>query len=339
MKKLLPGLVIGALVLGTAGVSAQESATLAAVQENDALICGVHGNLPGMSVLADDGSIVGMDSDFCQAVAAAVGVSTVDYRPLSADQRAAAVQTGEIDVMFRNTTNKLSRDSSWGDFGPTILYDGQGMMVPVASEITTLNQLDGATICVTGSTTTEQNLADQFAFLGLSYIPNVSTDSDVVYGTYEQGACDAVSADKSQLIGRRTALANPDDHVILDVTMSKEPLGPVTAHGDNTWNDIVSWVVYATFQAEELGITQANVDDFIGSDNPVVSRFLGDTGDLGSQIGLENDFAVDVIRAVGNYGEIYDRNFGPETALNLGRAGTLNDLWTRGGLIYSPPFS
>lgn len=337
MKRLVPGLVIGALILGTSAVAAQ-SATLDAVRDRGALICGVSGQQPGMSTIEEDGSVVGMDADYCRGVAAAIGVDDVDFRPLNADQRATAIQTGEIDVLFRNTTNKLSRDSTWGDFGPTVLYDGQGMMVPNDSPITTLQDLDGATICVTAGTTTEQNLADQFSFLGLAYTPAVFSEADTVYATYEEGACDAVTSDKSQLIGRKSIMADPAAHRILDVTMSKEPLAPVTANGDNTWGDIIRWVVYATIQAEELGITQANVDDFRNSDNPVVSRFLGDTGELGSALGISDNFAVDVIKAIGNYGEIYDRHFGPD-ALDLPRAGTLNDLWTNGGLQYSPPFS
>ena len=341
MKILVPGLVIGALVLGSSAVAAQDGGTLAAVQERGQLVCGVNGGLPGMSVLNEEtGQFEGMDADYCRAIAAAVlgDPNAVQYATLTADQRATAIQGGEVDVIFRNTTDTLSRDAAWGDFGPTIFYDGQGMMVRADVGATSLEDLAGATVCVTAGTTTELNLADQMRFLGVDYTPVTAAEIDTVYGTYEEGRCDAVTSDKSQLVGRRTAFANPDEHVILDVTMSKEPLAPVVATGDNQWGDIVRWVVFSTIEAEEQGITSANIADFAGGDNPVVARLLGETDELGAALGLSNDFVVKVISAVGNYGEIYDRAFGPETALDLGRAGTLNDLWTNGGLMYSPPF-
>ena len=341
MKRIVPGLVIGALVLGSSAVAAQDGGTLAAVQERGTLVCGVNGGLPGMSVLNEEtGVFEGMDADYCRAIAAAVlgDPDAVQYTPLTADQRATAIQGGEVDVIFRNTTDTLTRDASWGDFGPTIFYDGQGMMVKSDLGVTSLEELAGATICVTSGTTTEQNLADQMAFLGVDYTPVVAAEIDTVYGQYEEGRCDAVTSDKSQLVGRRTSFEDPSAHVILDATMSKEPLAPVVASGDNQWGDIVRWVVYSTIEAEEQGITSENIGDFAGSDNPVVGRLLGETDELGSALGLENDFVVAVISAVGNYGEIYERSFGPDTALDLGRAGTLNDLWTNGGLMYSPPF-
>jgi general L-amino acid transport system substrate-binding protein len=329
------------MIIGTSAVAAQDGGTLAAVQERGQVVCGVNGGLPGMSVLNQEtAQYEGMDADYCRAIAAAVlgDADAVQYTPLTADQRATAIQGGEVDVIFRNTTNTLSRDAGWGDFGPTIFYDGQGMMVGADSGVTTLEDLAGATICVTTGTTTELNLTDQMAFLGVEYTPVSAAEIDTVYGTYEEGRCDAVTSDKSQLAGRRTAFANPADHVILDVTMSKEPLAPLVATGDNQWGDVVTWVVNSTIEAEELGITSENIADFAGGENPVVQRLLGETGDLGTALGLSNDFVVGVISAVGNYGEIYDRAFGPETALNLTRAGTVNDLWTNGGLMYSPPF-
>ena len=341
MKRLVPGLVIGALVLGASAVSAQEGSTLAEVQARGQLVCGVNNALPGMSVLNEaTGQFEGMDADFCRAIAAAVlgDANAVQYTPLTADQRATAIQGGEVDVIFRNTTNTLSRDAAWGDFGPTIFYDGQGMMVRAELGVSTLEELAGATICVTSGTTTELNLADQMRFRGVDYTPVVAAEIETVYGQYEEGRCDAVTSDKSQLVGRRTAFANPDDHVILDVTMSKEPLAPVVASGDDQWADIVRWVVYATIEAEEQGITSANIAEFQGGDNPVVARLLGETDELGAGLGLANDFVVKVISAVGNYGEIYDRAFGPDTALDLTREGTLNALWTNGGLMYAPPF-
>ncbi len=339
MKRLVPLLVMGALLLGASGVAGQDGGRLAAVQARGQLICGVNGGLPGMSVLNEaTGQYEGMDADFCRAVAAAVlgDPDAVEFRVLTADQRATAIQGGEVDVIFRNTTNTISRDASWGDFGPTIFYDGQGMMVNADLGATTLEDLAGATICVTSGTTTELNLTDQMSFLGVEFTPVVSAEIDTVYGQYEEGRCDAVTSDISQLVGRRSAFADPAAHAILDVVMSKEPLGPVVATGDNQWGDIVRWVVYATIEAEELGITSDNIGEFAGSANPEIQRLLGETGELGSLLGLSNTFAADVISSAGNYGQIYDRSFGPDTALTLDRG--LNDLWTNGGLMYSPPF-
>jgi general L-amino acid transport system substrate-binding protein len=241
-----------------------------------------------------------------------------------------------VDVIFRNTTNTISRDAAWGDFGPTIFYDGQGMMVRADLGATSLEDLAGATICVTSGTTTELNLTDQMTFLGVEFTPVVSAEIDTVYGQYEEGRCDAVTSDRSQLVGRKSTFANPDDHVILDVVMSKEPLAPVVATGDNQWGDIVTWVVNATIEAEELGVSSANLAEMAGGTNPNIQRLLGETGELGALLGLSNDFAAKVIAAVGNYGEIYDRAFGPDTPLALERG--LNELWANGGLMYSPPF-
>jgi general L-amino acid transport system substrate-binding protein len=333
------GLVMGALVIGPSTTLAQGGGTLAAVQARGSLVCGVNGGLPGMSVLNQEtGQYEGMDADFCRAVAAAVlgDPNAVEYRPLTADQRATAIQGGEVDVIFRNTTNTISRDAAWGDFGPTIFYDGQGMMVRADLGATSLEDLAGATICVTSGTTTELNLTDQMTFLGVEFTPVVSAEIDTVYGQYEEGRCDAVTSDRSQLVGRKSAFASPDDHVILDVVMSKEPLAPVVATGDNQWGDIVTWVVNATIEAEELGVSAANLAEMQGGTNPSIQRLLGETGELGAMLGLPNDFAAKVISAVGNYGEIYDRAFGPETPLALERG--LNELWTNGGLMYSPPF-
>ena len=336
MKRLVPGLIIGALVLSSSAVYAQDGGTLDAVKERGKVVCLINGALPGMSSLDEGtGLYEGMDADYCRALAAAVlgDPEAVEWSTLTADQRATAIGTGEVDAIFRNTTNTLSRDTGWGEFGPTIIYDGQGMMVREALGATSLEDLDGATICVTAGTTTELNLTDQFAARGLTFEPVVAAETDTVYGAYEEGRCDAVTSDRTQLAGRKSVFANPDEHVILDVVMSKEPLAPVTAHGDNQWADIVTWVVNATITAEELGITQANIGDFAGGADPVVQRLLGETGDLGASLGLDNDFVVDVITAVGNYGEIFDRAYIP-----LGVERGINKLWTDGGILYSPPF-
>jgi general L-amino acid transport system substrate-binding protein len=316
-------------------VAAQDGGILADVQERGTLICGVHGGLPGMSSLnAETNEFEGMDADFCRGVAAAVGVDNIEFVPVTGDARQGAIAS-EVDVLFRNTTNTLSRDAGWGSFGPTILYDGQGMMVRADSGVESLADLDGATICVTTGTTTLLNLADAMAVAGAAYEQVAAAETATVYGTYEEGTCDGVTSDRSQLIGLKATFADPDAHVILEDSFSKEPLGPVTRHGDDQWADIITWVVNATVTAEELGITAENVDSMAGGDNPSVQRFLGEEGALGEALGIENDFAVNVIKAIGNYGEVYDRHYGPD-ALNLPRG--VNNLYTNGGILYSPPF-
>jgi general L-amino acid transport system substrate-binding protein len=317
---------------------------LATVQERGELICGVNGSLPGFSFLDEEGENTGFDADFCRALAAAVlgDPEAVDFRALSADQRGPALQTGEVDVLIRNTTWTVSRDTAWGLFAPTTFYDGQAIMVnSTAVDATTLEDLAGATICVQSGTTTELNLADTFGSIGVDIETQVFADIDPTYAAYEEGRCDAVTSDRSQLVARRTAFANPDDHVILEAVLSKEPLGPVAPLGDHVWFNVVKWVVFATIEAEELGITSENVQEMAEtSTNPVVLRLLGqpvpDTDPFESGLGLEADWVIDVISAVGNYGEIYDRNLGPGTPFDLERG--LNSLWTDGGLLYAPPY-
>lgn len=310
---------------------------LALVQSRGQLICGINGGLPGFSFLdAATSETTGFDADFCRAVAAAVlgDPEKVEFRPLNADARGPALQTGEIDVLIRNTTWTVSRDTDWGLFAPTTFYDGQGMMVRSADGIGSLADLEGATICVQTGTTTELNLADVFRAEGIAFTPLPFGEIEQTYSAYDEGSCDAVTSDRSQLVAQRTTLSNPDDHVILDEVMSKEPLGPVVPLGDDAWFNVVKWVVFATFEAEERGITQANVAEMVGSDNPVISRLLGADGDKG--LGLAPDWVVNVISAVGNYGEIYDRNLGPSTPFDLDRGP--NSLWTEGGLLYAPPY-
>jgi len=291
---------------------------LADVQSRGQLICGVNGSLPGFSFLEEGtGTWSGFDADFCRAIAAAVlgDPEAVEFRPLSADERSTALQTGEVDVLIRNTTWTVSRDTAWGLFAPTTFYDGQGMMVTTATGAESLEDLAGATICVQSGTTTELNLTDQMRALGVEFTPQVFGDIDATYEAYAQGRCDAVTSDRSQLVARRTQLENPDDHVILDVVMSKEPLGPVAPLGDDQWFNVVKWVVFATFEAEEQGIDSTNVEEMRDtSENPVIRRLLGvqpDAGELAAGLGLEDDWVVNVITAVGNYAEIYDRNLGP----------------------------
>jgi general L-amino acid transport system substrate-binding protein len=315
-------------------------ATLATVKARGNLICGVNSQVPGFGFVDADGNFSGFDVDYCRALAAAIfgDASKVEFRPVTASERFTALQSGEIDVLSRNTTWSLVRDTELaGNFVHTTFYDGQGMMVPAASGYTTLEDLDGGTVCVQTGTTTELNLADVMAARGISYTPAVFEDADGTFGAYSEGRCDAVTTDKSGLVSRRSALADPSAHVILDVTMSKEPLGPMVRHGDDQWFDIAQWTVFTMFSAEEFGITSANVDDVkANSTAPEVMRLLGNEGDLGLKLGLGNDFAYNIIKLVGNYAEIYDRNLGPDTPTYVPRG--LNSLYTDGGLLYAPPF-
>ena len=315
---------------------------LADVQARGQLICGVNGALPGFSFLDEaTGENTGFDADFCRAIAAAVlgDPEAVEFRSVATDQRGPLLQSGDIDVLIRNTTWTVSRDTSWGLFGPTTFYDGQAIMVnSTLTDATEIDDLAGATVCVQTGTTTELNLTDR---LGDSITPQTFPEIDPTYAAYEEGRCDAVTSDRSQLVARRTAFENPDDHVILDEVMSKEPLGPVAPLGDDQWFNVVKWVVFATIEAEELEITQDNVTDMAGtSENPVVLRLLGetvpDTDPFDSGLGLDPDWVVNVISAVGNYGEIYERNLGAGTPFELERG--LNALWTDGGLLYAPPY-
>lgn len=319
---------------------AEAGDTLKAVQARGKVICGGNATVPGFGYLdPNTNQFAGFDIDFCKAIAAAIfdDPEAIEVVATSGTNRFPTLQSGEVDVLIRNTTWTISRDSSLGfDFGPTTFYDGQGMMVRKDSGITDLEGLTGGTVCVQQGTTTEKNLADVMRAKSIDYEPLILGDADATRQAYDEGRCDGFTTDKSGLLAEQTLLAAPDDHVILAVTMSKEPLGPLTRHGDNNWGDIVAWVTYCTFQAEELGITSQNVDEMMGSDDPVYLNTLGVEGDLGLAFGLTADFCARVIRHVGNYGEIYDRHLGPETPFNLPRG--VNALWKDGGLIYSPPF-
>ena len=313
--------------------------TLAIVQDRGILKCAINDHKIGFGFLLEDGSLVGFDWDYCRAVAAATlgDAEAVEGRPTSSSDRFPVLQSGEVDLLVRNTTWNLTRDTSLGfDFAPTTYYDGQGMMVPSDSGVTSLGDLDGATVCVSAGTTTEKNLADAFRALGLEYEPVIFNKSSAASEAYQEGRCDAYTSDKTSLVSRRSAYENPGDHVILPIIMSKEPLGPVVRHGDNNWFDIVKWTVNCTIAAEELGVNQTNVNDMLGSDDPSVLELLGIEGDLGQAMGLNNDFCYQVIKQVGNYEDIYNRNLGPDTQVDLPR--DLNSLWTDGGLLYSPPF-
>ena len=310
------------------------------IKNRGRLTCGVSGEIPGFSFLGADGKYSGLDVDICRAMAAALfdDPNAINYRSLNAKERFTAVQAGEVDVLSRNTTLTTSRDTSVGmAFAPIVFYDGQGIMVGKNSNIKSLKGLEGKTICVQTGTTTEQNLADKMRQLKITYKPLVFEDANTAFATYQKGRCNAITADKSGLISRRTTLPQPNNHIILDETLSQEPLAPAVADGDGKWADALKWVVYALIKAEELGINSQNVTELASSSNsPEIKRFLGSEGNIGEGIGLSKDFAVRIIKHVGNYGEIYDRNLGPKTNLNLPR--TYNQLWTKGGLLYSPPF-
>lgn len=319
-----------------AAVPAAQQSTLHTVLNRGELIAGVNAALPGFGTLdTATGTFAGFDVDYARAIAAALDVD-VEYVPLTAGERFTALQTRRIDVLVRNTTWTLTRDSQdvAADFGPTTFYDGQGFIVRAADGISSLLDMDGATICVTSGTTTEGNLADVFREHGMALNTQVFSETEASFGAYQAGACDCYTSDKSQLASLRATADSPDAHVILPDTISKEPLGPLTRHGDNEWSDVVRWVVYATFFAEEHGITQDNVRSF-ESDNPEIRRFLGLEGGLGAKLGLAEDWAIEVIAAVGNYGEIYERHLG-SSGLAVPRPGSLNALWIDGGLIYAP---
>lgn len=343
LKRLSVLFVLVAMIVGVFSVATAQDAVKVGpitqrILDRKELICGVSKGTPGFTVINPDGTYSGFDVDFCRVIAAAVlgDATKVSFRPLEASQRQAAIQSEEIDVMSRNTTYTLSRDAVWGaTFAPTTFYDGQGMMVAADSGITDLNGLEGLTICVQSGTTTELNLADQMSLAGVKYTPKVFADAAATWDSFVQGQCDAFTTDKSGLIGYKGTAADPTKYTILDVTMSKEPLGPLSPQSDPQFADIVRWAVYATIQAEEYGITSKNVDDFTKSEVPEIQRFLGQ-GDnaIGSLYGIANDFTIQIIKQVGNYGEIFDRNL--TAPFGVGRG--VNDLWTKGGLMYAPPF-
>ena len=324
---------------GMAGTNAQEGSRLDIVKDRGQLVCAGRADLPGFGYLDSAGKNVGFDIDLCRAVAAAVlgDPEAVEVVPIPAAERGPTIQSGEVDILSRNVTWTSSRDAQWGNFTQIMFYDGQGFMTRKDTGFQSARDLDGATVCVTSGTTTELNLADYFRQHSMALDTVVFEDTASVYGAYEQGRCDATTSDKSQLAAIMSGFANADEHMILPETISKEPLTPVVPHGDDQWFDVVKTVMYVLINAEELGVTQANVDSMTSSDNVKVQRLLGVDSDYGQgDLGLDADFAVNVIKAVGNYGEIYDRYMGPEgDSFTLPRAG--NDLWTNGGLIYAPP--
>jgi len=341
MLKSLPRLALAALVAAGAMTTAPAHAgkTLDAIKARGQLVCGVNPSLPGFSAADSQGNWSGLDVDVCKAIAATVlsDATKIKWTPLNASQRFAVLQSGEIDVLSRNTTWTLTRDASLGlHFTGVTYYDGQGFMVPKKSKITSATKLKGATVCVQSGTTTEKNLNDYSKSMKLNMKPVVFDTQEATNKAYFAGRCQAYTTDASGLASVRNKEAtNPDDHLILPELISKEPLGPSVRRGDDEFFAIVKWVVFALIEAEEYGITQANVDQMKTSQDPVVQRILGVSEDTGKLLGLDKDWAYRAIKAVGNYGEIFERNVGPKTALKLPRGA--NNLWNKGGFMYAPP--
>ena len=338
---------LSGLLSSCASLSDAETSRLDLVRQRGELLCGVSGKIPGFSFLSPEGRYTGLDIDICRAMAAAfVGDSeSVQYRPLTAPERFTALRSGEIDLLSRNTTHTLSRDASGGNglsVGPVVFHDGQGLLVPTASGVRSMDDLRGKPICVGSGTTTEQNLNDAFSAQGLPYTPIKYQDLNQVVGGYLQGRCAAMTSDRSQLAAARSGFAAPNAHQILGERLSKEPLAPAVVGGDQRMSDAMTWAVYALIEAEERGITQNNVDAMVSKaeadpSQTALRRFLGIDGGLGSKLGLADDFVVQIIRATGNYGEIYDRHLGPKSAVDIPRGA--NRLAEDGGLMIAPPFT
>jgi len=314
--------------------------TLDGIKARGQVICGVHTGLAGFSAADSNGKWTGIDVDICRAVAAATlgDGDKVKYVPLVAQARFTALQSGEVDVLSRNTTFTLTRDASLGlSQTAVVYYDGQGFMVPVKSKIKNAKQLKGQTVCVQSGTTTEKNLTDFSKANGLNIKPVVFEKLDALEGAYFAGRCVAYTTDASGLAAVRNKSAkNPADHLILPDLISKEPLGPLVRRGDDEWTAIVKWTVYGLLEAEEYGVTADNVDALKNdSKDPVVGRILGTTEDTGKLLGLEKDWLAKAVKTTGNYGEIFERNVGPKSALQLPRG--LNNLWNKGGIQYAPP--
>ena len=317
---------------------ASAATTLESLKEKGHLQCGVTSGLPGFSQPDDKGNWTGIDVDTCRAVAAAIfgDAKAVEFTPLTAKERFTALQSGEIDMLSRNTTWTLTRDASLGlNFAGVNYYDGQGFLVNKGIGVDDATQLDGATVCIQAGTTTELNLSDYFRAKGMEYKPIVFDTSEQTVQGFASGRCDVLTSDRSQLAALRSKLSDPDSAKILPNTIFKEPLGPVVRQGDDQWFNIVKWVLAVQINAEELGVTSANVDDMLKSDNPNIQRLLGTDGDMGAKLGLPGDFGAKIVKQVGNYGEMYDRNVGPDTPLGLERG--INALWTEGGVMYAPP--
>jgi general L-amino acid transport system substrate-binding protein len=336
IAKLTTAAAVG--LLGTTVVASAQTKTLDTVKQRGSLSCGVNVGLAGFSQPDDKGNWTGLDVDYCKAIAAAVfgDPAKVKFVPTTAKERFTALQSGEIDVLIRNTTWTTARDSSLGlIFAGVNYYDGQGFMVKASIGVKSAKELNGATVCVQTGTTTELNLADYFKANKMTYKPVVFEKLDETVQAYLAGRCDVYTTDQSGLYSIRVQQPKPEDHVVLPEIISKEPLGPSVRQGDDQWLTVVKWVHYALLNAEEAGITKANVGEMLNSTNPEIKRILGKDGELGKGIGLGNDFVVNVVKAVGNYGELFERNVGTGSRLKIARG--LNNLWSKGGIQYAPP--
>lgn len=340
---IISSLVLAACAQATPVPGEEEGFTRGAilqrVKDRGKVVCAGRTDLLGFGYLDDAGNNIGFDIDLCRAVAAAVlgDADAIEIVPIPASDRGPVVQSGEVDILSRNVTWTSGRDASWGNFTLIMFYDGQGYMVREDSGILDQGDMDGASVCVTSGTTTEKNLAADLAYHGVEFEAVIFEDTASVYGAYDEGRCDVTTSDRSQLAAVREGLADPNAHVILPMIISKEPLTPAVPHGDDQWFDIVKTVMGALINAEWLEITSANVDTMKESDNPKTQDLLGVGADWGySDLGLEADALANAIKAVGNYGELYNRYMGPSgIAFTLPR-GT-NEHWTNGGLIYAPP--
>ena len=325
--------------MSAAATLAASAGTLDDVKAKGFVQCGVNGaGLTGFGATDDKGEWSGLDVDYCRAVAAAIfnDPTKVKFSPLTAKERFTALQSKEVDILARNSTQTMSRDTQMGlTFVGVNYYDGQGFMVNKALGVTSAKELDGASVCVQSGTTTELNLADYFKASGMTFTPVVFEKQEEADAAYAGGRCDVYTTDASGLYSIRLKMATPDDHVVLPEIISKEPLGPVVRQGDDQWESLVRWTHYTLLNAEELGVTQANVEEMKGSANPEIKRLLGLDGDFGASIGVSPDYAVNVIKAVGNYGEMFERNVGSGSSLKIARG--LNALWSQGGIQYAPP--
>lgn len=336
MKKTIVS-ALGVVALSVSALSAS-AATLDDVKAKGFVQCGVSQGLPGFSNPDSAGNWTGIDVDLCRGVAAAVfgDATKVKYTPLSAKERFTALQSGEIDVLSRNTTWTATRDTTLGlNFAGVNYYDGQGFMVRKDLGVKSALELSGASVCTNTGTTTELNVADYFTTNKLEYEIVAFEKADEVVAAYDAGRCDVYTTDQSGLYAQRLKLTNPADHVVLPEIISKEPLGPVVRQGDDQWFNLVKWTHFAMVNAEELGITSENAEAMKSSDNPAIKRVLGTEGVFGAALGVGNDWAFNIISQVGNYAESFNRNVGPDTPLAISR-GT-NDLWSKGGLQYAPP--
>jgi general L-amino acid transport system substrate-binding protein len=326
-------------VASALGLAATQShaQTLKAVKDRGSLICGVSQGLPGFSNPDDRGNWTGFDVDFCRAVAAAVlnDATKVKFTPLSAKDRFEPLKSGDIDLLSRNTTWTLSRDVSYGNFAGVTYYDGQGFMVRKALRVNSALELNGASVCTQTGTTTELNLADYFRANKMKYEVLALATADETIKSYDAGRCDVFTTDVSQLYSEKLKLTNANDHIILSEVISKEPLGPAVRHGDDQWFDLIKWTHFAMINAEELGVSSKTIDEALKSDKPDVKRLVGTEGNMGEQLGLTKDWAMRIVKLVGNYGEVFERNVGSGSKLGITRG--LNNLWTKGGIQYAPP--